>query len=199
VVGLLLLSAPVAAAPPGNQTSYNVDVGANFDVPEVGNINFEGHGNDPDGWPDVMEFWITLENGCSYHQQNQPFTDNGDTLTISLDAVTTDCFTTLIATLIIDYDAVRYRSHTNETGGQQKVVGVRDDSADVSISVGQSGDGAHFDAEVNNVAFYQAATQQFHNTGNQGTHSHSESWGMIRGSSPAEQPPDQTSIATAAP
>jgi hypothetical protein len=169
VLGLLLLSLPVTAAPPGNWTNYNVDLNGDFEVSE-GGIHFEGHGNNPDGWPEVMEFWINLPSGCTYYEQWQSFNDNGETLTIAVDNAATDCESILTMTLEVNYDAVRYRSHTNETGGQVKAVGERDESADVFVDITESGDGWEtiIVAQRSNVVFYQAVTEQFHNTGTPG-------------------------------
>lgn len=175
VLGVLTFSLPGSAAPPGNWTNYNLDINGDFDTNRLGDpasVHFEGHGNDPEGWPTTMEFWIEIQTDgyqCSYYEPAQSFTDNGDYLTIQFEDVS-DCGTDWQFTLVIDHEAVRYRSHTNETGGQVKANGVRDDSADVSLDIMELNNGWEhiIDAEAPNSAFYQAVTEQFHNTGTPG-------------------------------
>jgi hypothetical protein len=92
--------------------------------------------------------------------------DDGDTLTIQFAGVETACDTSWDLNLIVAYDANRYREHTNQTGGQWKVRGVRDDAADVSLDIQEFPNDEHIiDADIANVAFSQAVSEQFHSTG----------------------------------
>jgi hypothetical protein len=152
-LSLLGFTASVAAAPPGNSVNYNLDVSVGFgDGPN--DVWMEAHGNHPDGWPTELEvqLWIA-ENGeeiCSY--------DGRAPVSLGDSSVTVDvpgC-----GPVVVDHQATTYRAHWNETGGQCKVSGERDESADVIVD--------DFGLSVSNAAFYQAVTDQCHSTGSPG-------------------------------